>query len=64
MLVFPAVPFCLSLFFHDRHIPLIVAGLLVVISVALALQLTRRLLLQSSYTYRIQKNPYENGVWR
>jgi len=64
MLVFPAVPFCLSLFFHDRHIPLIVAGLLVVICVALALQLTRRLLLQSSYTYRIQKNPYENGVWR
>lgn len=63
ILVFPIVPFCLRLFFHGRDIPLILVGMVVVICLALALQLTRRLLLQSSYTYRIQKNFLDKTAW-
>jgi hypothetical protein len=63
MVGFQTVPMWLQVVYHSREVPFSLAGLIVAICVLLAFVLTRRALMHSSHTYRVQANPFGNFAW-
>jgi hypothetical protein len=62
-LILTMLGFQMACIFEARQIPLILAGAIVGISVTLAFLLTRRSIMVSSQTYRIQATPFGNSAW-